>query len=82
MVVSEDTTLDVDRDLNQLGPVAVADAGGELSLKPAPDAADADGIVDNVIRSRLANGNRRKTGHDATSTLNDEHGAARTPLSM
>jgi hypothetical protein len=60
-------SLDVDRDLGKLGPVSITNSGGELTLEAAPDATDPDGIVDDVIRARLADGDRRKTSHDATS---------------
>jgi hypothetical protein len=58
MVVEEDAARTVDVDLDQFGAVGIADTGRKLALEPTPDAADADRIVDDVLRFRLTNRNR------------------------
>ena len=69
MVIGQHTAWNVDGDLDQFGPVAVTDAGGELTFEPAPNATDPNGIINDVIGPRLANGDRRETNHAATSRV-------------
>jgi hypothetical protein len=53
----------MNRNLGYLGTVAVAHAGGELALESGADAAGSDRIIDDVVGPGLADGYRRKPGH-------------------
>jgi hypothetical protein len=55
----------MNRNLGYLGTMAVAHPGGELALESGADSTGSDRIIDDVVGPGLADGYRRKPGHQS-----------------